>query len=171
MIFNLFKSETDKTPFEKPSFTEEMKKEAKEYIETILKKANFNSIVAINNDSEDSIHIMIEDENETARIIGKDGQTLLSLKTLLQSYISRKFNQPVPVFVDCNEYFSLKIEKAQGRAKELEKKLDENRNSIELFPMSALERKAIHTLYQNNKTIKTYSIGEGDDRRIVLALK
>ena len=170
MIFNLFKSENQQT-FEPVTITDEMKKKAKEYIETILTKANFNSIIAINNDSEDSIFIMIEDENETARIIGKDGQTLLSLKTLLQSYISRTYDKHIPVFVDCNEYFSLKIEKAQSKAKELEKKLNEDRSSIELFPMSAIERRAIHTLYKDNKSIKTYSIGEGDDRRIVLALK
>ena len=154
MIFNLFKSDAEEKSFETPTFTEEMKKEAKEYIETILKKANFNSIVAINNDSEDLIYVMIEDENETARIIGKDGQTLLSLKTLLQSYISRKFDQPIPVFVDCNEYYSIKIEKAQNKAKDLEKKLNEDKNSIELFPMSAIERRAIHTLIKIIKQLK-----------------
>ena len=171
MIFNFFKTESENKPFESVEITDEMKTTAKEYIQNILTKANFNPVVAINNDSEDLIFIMIEEENETARIIGKDGQTLLSLKTLLQSYVSKTFGRSIPVFVDCNEYFSLKIEKVQNKAKELEKKLDEDRNSIELFPMTSIERRAIHTLYKDNKTIRTYSIGEGEDRRIVLALK
>ena len=172
MIFNLFnKSDSNQKTFDSVAITEDMKIAAKEYIEKLLTLANFNPVVAINNDSEDIIYVMIEDEEDTARIIGKDGQTLISLRTLLQSYVSRKFDQPVPVFVDCNEYFSLRVEKAQAKAKELEKKLNDDRSSIELFPMSAIERRAIHTMYKDNQSVKTYSIGEGDDRRIVLALK
>ena len=170
MIFNLFKS-TPNNNIETISISDDMKKDAKEFIETILSKANFNAIVAINNDVDDLIYLMIEDEYETARIIGKDGQTLTSFQVILQSYMTKKYNQYIPLFVDCNEYFSLKIEKAQSKAKELEKKLSEDRDSIELFPMTALERRAIHTLYKDHDSITTHSVGQGDDRRIVLSKK
>ena len=170
MIFNLFKPIQDNQT-ESISITSEMKDEAKEFIETLLDKANFNAVVAFNNDFEDVIYLMIDDEYETARIIGKDGQTLQSFQTILQSYLSKKFNQYIPVFIDCNEYFSFKIEKAQNKAKELEERLSSERTSIELFPMSALERKAIHSLYKDNSKYTTHSIGQGEDRRIVLSLK
>lgn len=170
MIFNLFKS-SPSNDTETVSITQEMKTEAKEFIETILKKANFNAIVAINNDIDDVVYLMIEDEYETARIIGKDGQTLTSFQVVLQSYMAKKYDQYIPLFVDCNEYFSLKIEKAQTKAKELEKKLSDERESIELFPMTALERRAIHTLYKDHSSITTHSVGTGDDRRIVLSRK
>ena len=75
------------------------------------------------------------------------------------------------MFVDCNDYFAIKIEKAQSKAKELEDKLSDERTSIELFPMTALERRAIHTMYKDHPTITTHSIGEGDDRRLVLSQK
>ena len=170
MIFNLFKS-SQNNETETISISQEMKTDAKEFIENILKKANFNAIVAINNDISDVIYLMIEDEYETARIIGKDGQTLTSFQVILQSYMTKKYSQYVPLFVDCNEYFSLKIEKAQNKAKELEKKLSDERESIELFPMTALERRAIHTLYKDHHSITTHSVGQGDDRRIVLTKK
>ena len=170
MIFNLFKSsQTNET--NTVLITQEMKTDAKEFIENILKKANFNAIVGINNDISDIIYLMIQDEYETARIIGKDGQTLTSFQVILQSYMAKKYSQYIPLFVDCNEYFSLKIEKAQSKAKELEKKLSEDRDSIELFPMTALERRAIHTLYKDHASITTHSVGQGDDRRIVLSKK
>ncbi len=170
MIFNLFKSTTENKT-ESTTITNEMKEDAKSFIETILTKANFNAIVAINNDSNDVIYIMIDDEYETARIIGKDGQTLQSFQVVAQSYLTKKYNQYVPVFIDCNEYFSYRIEKAQNKAKELEEKLSESRTSIELFPMNSLERKAIHSLYSENSKFTTHSIGQGEDRRIVLSLK
>ncbi len=167
-MFNLFKSPASE---KSTTITQEMKNDAKEFIETILSKANFNAIVAINNDVDDHIYLMIEDEFETARIIGKDGQTLTSFQLVLKSYMAKKYNQYIPLFVDCNEYFSLKVEKAQSKAKELERKLSDDRESIELFPMTAIERRAIHTLYKDSDEITTYSIGEGDDRRIVLSKK
>lgn len=167
-MFNLFKSPASE---KSTTITQEMKNDAKEFIETILTKANFKAIVAINNDVNDHIYLMIEDEFETARIIGKDGQTLTSFQLVLKSYMAKKYNQYIPLFVDCNEYFSLKIEKAQSKAKELEKKLSDERESIELFPMTAIERRAIHTLYKDSNKITTHSVGEGDDRRIVLSRK
>lgn len=170
MVFNIFKS-SDKVHQTEVNISNEMKEDAKVFVETILKKADFDSVVAINNDTDDVIYIMIEDEFETARIIGKDGQTLTSIQVITQSYLTKKYNQYVPIFVDCNEYFSFRIEKAQNKAKELEEKLNEERPSIELFPMTALERRAIHTLYKDNEKVKTHSVGEGDDRRIILSLK
>jgi spoIIIJ-associated protein len=170
MIFNLFKSSAKGT-HDDIDISNDMKEDAKTFIETILQKANFNSVVAINNDADSVLYLMIDDEYETARIIGKDGQTLQSFQVLLQSYLTKKYNQYIPVFVDCNEYFSYRIEKAQNKAKELEERLSSDRTSIELFPMTALERRAIHTLYKDNNRYTTYSVGEGEDRRIVLSLK
>ena len=170
MIFNLFKSSA-KGEINTININSDMKDDAKEFIENILEKANFNAVVALNNDVDDVIYLMIDDEYETARIIGKDGQTLQSIQLLLQSFLTKKYSQYVPVFVDCNEYFSNRIEKAQNKAKELESQLSEDRPSIELFPMTALERRAIHTFYKDSRNIATHSIGEGEDRRIVLSLK
>ncbi|MFR6022419.1 MAG: R3H domain-containing nucleic acid-binding protein [Clostridia bacterium] len=37
--------------------------------------------------------------------------------------------------------------------------------------MSAYERKIIHTKLQNNSKVKTYSVGEEPNRRIIIDLK
>ena len=170
MIFNLFKSNTSTEAVEF-EITQEMKDAAKQFLATLLEKANFNALIAINNDYEDVIYLMVEDEDNTARIIGKEGNTLTSFQTVLQSYLAKTFGHFIPTFVDCNEYIAQKIESAQDKARNLEYKLSDDRPSIELFPMPALERKAIHMLYKDHETLKTYSIGERDDRRIVLARK
>jgi spoIIIJ-associated protein len=169
-MFNLFK-DNPATSSDTVLITDDMKSDAKLFIETILTHAELNAVVAINNDATGVLHVMIQDDYDTARIIGKDGQTLQSLYLLLQSFLSKKYDQYVPVFVDCNDYFSYRIEKAESKAKELEKQLCADRPSIELFPMSSLERRAIHTLYTNHPKISTHSLGQGHDRRIVLTLK
>ena len=40
-----------------------------------------------------------------------------------------------------------------------------------LEPMSAYERKIIHSKLQENSKVETYSIGEGENRRVVIARK
>ena len=37
--------------------------------------------------------------------------------------------------------------------------------------MTAYERKILHTELQNSEFVKTYSVGEGDRRRVVIAKK
>jgi len=45
------------------------------------------------------------------------------------------------------------------------------RKEITLEPMTAYERKIIHSKLQNNNKVKTTSIGEEPYRKVVVALK
>ena len=56
-------------------------------------------------------------------------------------------------------------------AEKISKTVVKNRKKIELEPMSAYERKIIHTKLQNNSKVKTYSVGEEPNRRIIVDLK
>jgi spoIIIJ-associated protein len=175
-ILNFFKSaptenESDSQKNNDIVIDSSMKEDAKTYIQTILDKANFDAIVAINNDIDNIVYLIIESDSDASRIIGKEGQALLSLQSLTQTMLIQKNKSFIPVFIDCNEYLSLKIEKVQQKAKDLESKLSAEKPKIELFPMSSFERRAIHTFYKDNPTVKTFSVGNGDDRRIVLELK
>lgn len=169
MIFNLFNTLPPNGTA--VTITDDMKQDAKTFLETMLKHAYFNPMVIINNDHDSTIYLIIEDEYETARIIGKDGQTLLAFQVVVQSYLAKKYQQHVPIFIDCNDYFSYRVEKAQEKAKELASHLSSDRPSIELFPMTAIERRAIHSMYKDHDDIATHSVGTRQDRRIVLTLK
>ena len=45
------------------------------------------------------------------------------------------------------------------------------RRSYTFEPMSAFERKAIHTALQDHSKVKTHSIGEEPYRKVVISLK
>ena len=71
-----------------------------------------------------------------------------------------------------NPYQPRKIfdEKAlEELADKLAKTVLKNGKSVTLEPMAAYERKIIHNRLQNNKTIKTYSVGEEPYRKVVIA--
>ena len=52
----------------------------------------------------------------------------------------------------------------------LERNVLKDKKAITLEPMTANERRIIHSALQNNPRIKTYSIGEEPNRRMVVAL-
>ena len=56
-------------------------------------------------------------------------------------------------------------------ARKVEKTVKKTGKSVTLEPMNAYERKILHTELQNSEFVKTYSIGEGDRRRVVIAKK
>ena len=108
------KSETDTPPI---NVTTEMKDASKEFLEKILELSNMESEVKLNMDLNDTIHLEIINTNQTAYIIGKDGQTLISFQHLLKAMLFKKFQQFLPIFIDCNDYMSKKLEKAEEKAR------------------------------------------------------
>ena len=56
-------------------------------------------------------------------------------------------------------------------AEKLAKTVIKTGKSITLEPMSAYERKIIHTHLQENHKVKTYSIGEEPNRKVIIELK
>ncbi len=53
----------------------------------------------------------------------------------------------------------------------ISKTVIKTKKSITLEPMSAFERKIIHTKLQDNDKVKTFSKGEEPHRRLVISLK
>ena len=56
-------------------------------------------------------------------------------------------------------------------AEKVAKTVMKTKKPIKLEPMQAYERKIIHSKLQNNNRIKTESVGEEPNRRIIISLK
>ena len=48
-------------------------------------------------------------------------------------------------------------------------RVEETNRKVQLKPMNSVERRIIHTTLASEPNIHTYSIGEGQDRRVVIA--
>lgn len=107
-------------------------------------------MIFINNlDSEELIWRLINDLNHLARVLTK------------------KQNQP-PVFIDINNY----REKREGLIVELARatarKVVATKTEMPLPFMNAYERRLIHTELSSRPDVKTESIGEGEERRLII---
>ena len=119
-------------------------------------------------DTEDSNILVNIDGMESGVLIGYRGETLNAMQTLLTSIANKNNDNRVKVYLNIDNY-KVKREKAlEELAVKISKTVLKNNKSITLEPMNAYERKIIHSKLQDNKNIRTHSIGEEPNRRIVI---
>lgn len=117
-----------------------------------------------------AIYIDIKGE-DTGYLIGYRGEVLNSIQTIIANIASKTSKGKVKVNVNIGGYREKREKDLQTLAVKIAGTVIKTRKSITLEPMSAYERKIIHTKLQENDKIKTYSIGEEPYRKIVVALK
>ncbi len=104
-------------------------------------------------------------------LIGKRGDTLDAVQLLTGLYVNRNKNTPyIKVNIDTENYRSKREETLVRLAHGLERSVLRDKKAITLEPMTANERRIIHSALQNNPRIKTFSVGEKPNRRMVISL-
>ena len=104
-------------------------------------------------------------------MIGYRGEALNSLQVLLTTIASKNSDGNIKVILDIGNYKDVRKKTLEELARKVEKTVKKTGKSVTLEPMTAYERKILHTELQNSEFVKTYSIGEGDRRRVVIAKK
>ena len=107
--------------------------------------------------------------NSAGILIGYRGETLNAMQTILSNIANRNINDKIRLILDIENYREKRAKILEELAEKVSKTVLKNGKSITLEPMSAYERKIIHSKLQENTKVETYSIGEGDNRRIVIA--
>ena len=102
-------------------------------------------------------------------LIGHRGDVLNALQTILTSIANKESDSKIRVILDIENYRSKRKETLENLANKLAKTVLRTGKPITLEPMSAYERKIIHTKLQENKNITTHSIGEEPNRKIVIS--
>ena len=114
--------------------------------------------------------VMININGKSAgMLIGYRGETLNAMQTILSTIANNNFNNKIRVVLDIENYRGKRERVLEELAEKVSKTVLKTNKSIILEPMSAYERKIIHSKLQENSRVETYSIGEGDNRRVVIA--
>lgn len=162
-----------------------VEKQKKELSEIDVKKAKENIFNFLNvflkqfseenikiNISEDKYYIYVELNGEkTNALIGYRGETLNALQTLLTAIANTGIEEKVRVILDISGYREKRKKVLEELAEKVAKTVVKTRKKVTLEPMSAYERKIIHSKLQKNNKVTTESIGEEPNRKIVVLLK
>ena len=117
-----------------------------------------------------NIQININAE-DSGFLIGYRGDVLNSLQTIITSIANKNINSRIKVILDIEGYRNKRKQTLENLAVKVSKTVSRTGKSITLEPMSAYERKVIHTKLQDSKYVTTHSIGEEPNRKVVISKK
>ena len=106
---------------------------------------------------------------DLAPLIGRHGQTLEALDLLVNLIMAHHQGQRVPVAVDVERYRERRREALQDLALRFAERVRRTGRPAAMKPMSAAERRIVHTTLADDPGVTTYSEGEDPDRRVVIA--
>ncbi len=139
--------------------------QAKEVTEKLLDSMGIAAVVEV--ESDDPIALTISSE-DSALLIGKKGDSLRALQSLVNTIYRRGDHEAGYVGLDIAGYKKERVEKVQAAAQEAADRARESGEAQHLKPMNSFERRAVHTQLANDPDIITESEGDGMDRHIVI---
>ena len=134
------------------------------YLTTFFKGLNMD--VDINVYKEGEYYRVILNAENNAIIIGRNGQSLEAINTVLKGVVSAEFKKRIHLLVDINNYKTDRYDKIKGVAYRVANSVQKSHVNATLDPMSSDERWVVHNFLSTMSNIRTESEGEGRDRKI-----
>lgn len=140
---------------------------AREFIEGLLNSANISGTAKDTlRDGEKIISIV---DGDSHKLIGFHGEGLEAVQYVMNTAIHNKFPKyHDKIYIDIENYRRRRKESMTDLAEKMAKKVIVNKRSVRLEPMSAFERKMIHSHLQNIEHIATHSEGVEPNRRLII---
>jgi len=139
-------------------------------LQHILRHMNIHAAVQVRSTSPLTVNIHGMNEN-LGLLIGRRGETLAALQLLVNLIVSHRTKHRLRIVVDAENYRQRREENLRSLALRVAQQVRSYRRSIALEAMPPYERRIVHIALSESKDISTESIGEGDERRVVISLK
>lgn len=142
---------------------------AKKYLEDLI--SFFGSNVTVDVDCHDDvIELSLSSPELNSLLIGKNAETLRSLQYLISTTLRNKNAAVSRVNVDVGGYKKQRADKVAVQAREW---IEEVRRTGDSFvgDLNAADRRIVHHVAGEYDDIRTFSEGEGRERRIIIAQK
>lgn len=108
--------------------------------------------------------------DEPRALIGERGANLRSVQFIVRLTAARKYNPDIKIDIDVNGYKKKREEFIREMAHRARRQALEGKRSVELEPMTAFDRRVIHTTLATFEDVTTESHGEGFGRHVTISL-
>jgi spoIIIJ-associated protein len=142
---------------------------AKKYLEDIISFFGGNVAVTATCD-EDVIELSVGTSELTSVLIGRGAETLRSLQYIISTTLRNKNAALNRVNVDIADYKKQRAEKVAADARVWIEGVRQTGDSY-VADLNAADRRIVHRVADEYDDIRTFSEGEGRDRRIIIAQK
>jgi len=145
---------------------ENLKEDLEKFLNGVLDRMSLVSRVTIE-DKDDTFFVEIKG-SDTNVVIGHRGETLDSFQYLAITFLNAKKADYKKVVVDAENYRSRREETLKELAIRTAEKAERLQRKIALEPMSAAERRIIHSALADNDSFQTESDGEEPNRFVII---
>ncbi len=154
--------------------SKEQEKLIKETAQEMFDKMGFQTklivTTSVSEDSSDKTNVTLEiDSPDSKFIIGKHGTTLVAIQHILKLLVRSKADEHINFSVDVNGYRRQQDDYIRNLAREVAQEVVINGRASTLEPMNGYERRLVHLELEKNDLVKTESIGEGEDRKVIIS--
>ncbi|ALS25791.1 DNA-binding protein [Paenibacillus sp. 32O-W] len=122
-------------------------------------------------ESPDGLLFALTGGEDLGMLIGRRGQTLDALQYLVNIVANRYADHHLRIVLDAEDFRERRRKTLEQLSERLAGRVVRTRKDVELEPMSAHERKVIHSQLQHHPKVKTYSKGDEPNRRVVITMK
>ena len=142
--------------------------DATNYLKSILVGMGFSDANVTVKETEEYLFFEITCGEDYGNIIGRRGETLDALQYLTRLYVNRADKDGKRVALNVGDYRKRREETLKSLAKRQAQRAIKYRRSCVLEPMNPYERRIIHTAVQEIEGVSSHSVGEGENRRVVI---
>ena len=155
---------------ESAEVTPEAMAAAKEILEQIMSRLEFNVRVEIKAGETNRLNVVGEGDEKEAlgALIGRKGERLSALQHLVNLLLSKRVGEWTRILVDVEDYRGRRERQLRDIANRAAERVVETGKMLQLEPMPALERRWIHLALRDHERVGTQSIGEEPNRRVVV---
>jgi spoIIIJ-associated protein len=101
-------------------------------------------------------------------LIGRRGQTLGALEYVTKLMVVQRMKTWLPLTVDVAGYKKHRHESLQKLALYLAEQVKSKHRAVPMEPMPADERRVIHLALADSPDVRTESVGDGENRKVVI---
>ncbi len=139
-----------------------------EFLEGLLKRMNvrYTQVKVQMNGAE--YRVQVTGVQDKGFLIGREGRLLNSVQHLLYRVLLQKGLENPKVTIDVDNYRVKQQDGMMTRVEKMVQKVASGGKSITLDPMNPAERRLVHQYVEKQKGLKTVTIGEGNQKRVVI---
>lgn len=144
----------------------------KDIIEDMLRTGGFSyeEVVLHAPEYEEMVWYQIK-SNDSKALIGHNGEILSALNHMVKKLAEKKKKEEVKLidfFVDVNDYQKKRVDALKTVAHMMAERARFFKSAVDVDPMTAFERKIVHSYLASQPDVVTESVGVGPGRHIVI---
>lgn len=121
-------------------------------------------------EKEDSFSVDLKAEEETGLLIGRHGETINSIQSILALSLREALDEK-KIFVNVGDWREKQEEKLNEMAEQIYQRAIDTGESQPIYNLTPSQRRIIHLALSEKKDVETESTGEGENRYLLVKPK